>query len=39
MAPPRAAQKPQRRRNRLLRLLGGLALLAPLEATRALSNQ
>ena len=30
MAPPPAAQKPQRRRNRLLRLLGGLALLAPL---------
>ena len=30
MAPPPAAQKSQRRRDRLLRLLGGLALLAPL---------
>ena len=30
MAPPPTAQKPQRRRNRLLRLLGGLSLLAPL---------
>ena len=30
MAPPPAAQKSQRRRDRLLRLLGGLTLLAPL---------
>jgi hypothetical protein len=30
MAPPPAAQKSQRRRDRLLRLLGGLALLIPL---------
>lgn len=30
MAPPPAARKPQRRRDRLLSLLGGLALLAPL---------
>jgi arabinogalactan oligomer / maltooligosaccharide transport system substrate-binding protein len=30
MAPPPAAQKSQRRRDRLLRRLGGLALLAPL---------
>lgn len=30
MAPPPAAQKSQHRRDRLLRLLGGLALLAPL---------
>lgn len=30
MAPPPAARNPQRRRNRLLSLLGGLALLAPL---------
>ncbi|MCT0216266.1 extracellular solute-binding protein [Synechococcus sp. CS-1330] len=30
MAPPPAAQKSQRRRDRLLRLLGALALLAPL---------
>ena len=30
MAPPPAAQKSQRRRDRLLSLLGGLALLAPL---------
>jgi len=30
MAPPPAAQKSQRRRDRLFRLLGGLALLAPL---------
>jgi hypothetical protein len=30
MAPPPAARKPQRRRDRLLRLLGVLALIAPL---------
>ena len=41
MAPPPAAQKNQRRRDRLLRLLGGLALLAPLggcSAGREMSN-